>query len=227
MAVNNENNCQASPVATNEQGFILVMALLMLVVLSLMGTAAMTVRNTEVSIATNAEIIQHNFYALEAVTLEGTAVLEETDDNTLRNLDTAPLAWLKPNDPDVLPPIDPIDLSKRATWSSPQITPQDTSINKTKFPEPADPENPNRFSIEPPGYSNPPDHIQYAAVQGNLHSDANQYDLCAGSDQSDPTKQEKCYSVFGMYDVRSGSGKAYSGRRMLMVGYKKTVYNNP
>lgn len=210
--------------ANNEQGFILVMALLMLVVLSLMGTAAMTVRNTEVSIATNAEIIQHNFYALEAVTLEGTAMLEETDDNTLLNIDTAPLAWLKPNDPDV-PPL--IDLGESSTWASPQITPRNTSLTTAKFPEPADPSNPNRFSIVPPGYASPPDHIQYAAVQGNLHADANEYDLCAGSDVSDPTKREKCYSVFGMYEVRSGAGKAYSGRRMLMVGYKKTVYINP
>lgn len=229
MNATKERACQPPALANNEQGFVLVMALMILVVLSIMGTAAMTVRNTEVMIATNAEIIQHNFYALEAVTLEGTAVIEETDDDTLLNYNNptwaipADLTWLQRNDPG--PPL-LIDLTKSGTWSGSLISPQGTSINKAKFPEPADPKNPDRFSIEPPGF-NPPDRIQYAAVQGNLNSDNNEYDICAGSDLSDATKQEKCYSVFGMYDVNSGAGKAYSGRRMLMVGYKKTVYLNP
>ncbi len=226
MSATTQRVCQPSASANNEQGFVLVMALMILVVLSIMGTAAMTVRNTEVMIATNTEIIQHNFYALEAVTLEGTAVIEETDDATLLNYNNpawvipADLTWLQRNDPD-LPPV--IDLSESGTWSGPQISPQVTSLD---LPEPADPTDPNRFSIVPPGYANPPDRIQYAAVQGNLNSDNNEYDICAGSDLSDITKQEKCYSVFGMYDVNSGGGKAYSGRRMLMVGYKKTVYTN-
>ena len=110
------------PAADDEQGFILVLALGMLVVLSIMGTAAMTVRNTEVAIVANAEVMQNTFYALEAVTLEGTTELENTADSTLLNLDTAPLAWLKPNDPD-MPPL--IYLSKSSTWSGALITPMD------------------------------------------------------------------------------------------------------
>ena len=70
------------------------------------------------------------------------------------------------------------------------------------------------------------DRIWYAAVQGNLNSDSTSYQICRGSDLSDPTKVEKCDSVYGMYDVKSGAGKAYPGRRMMMVGYKKTVVSN-
>lgn len=197
------------PAADDEQGFILVLALGMLVVLSIMGTAAMTVRNTEVAIVANAEVMQNTFYALEAVTLEGTTEIENTADSTLFNLDTAPLAWLKPNDPDA-PPL--IYLSKSSTWSGGgQIFPKETGL----------------ASIKPPGYTTAgadPDRIRYAAVQGNLHSDENEYDTCAGSQLNKGSKREKCYSVYGMYDVKSGAGKAYSGRRMLLVGYKKTVY---
>jgi len=207
------------PAADDEQGFILVLALGMLVVLSIMGTAAMTVRNTEVAIVANAEVMQNTFYALEAVTLEGTTEIENIKpDSILINLGdpTKPpppspkYDWLKPNDPD-LPPL--IYISKSSTWSGGgQISPKETGL----------------ASIKPPGYTTAgadPDRIRYAAVQGNLHSDENEYDACAGSDLSDETKRVKCYSVYGMYDVKSGAGKAYSGRRMLLVGYKKTVYN--
>ena len=217
MNATTQRACQPPAVANNEQGFVLVMALMILVVLSIMGTAAMTVRNTEVMIATNSEIIQHNFYALEAVTLEGTTEIDKIDDDVLFDLSSAavPPSWLKPNDPDG-PPVDIIDLSKRSTWDdSTKISPNETGLKTSGF------------DIRPAGYVTPPDHIHYAAVQGNLNSDNNEYDICAGSDLSDATKQEKCYSVFGMYEVNSGAGKAYSGRRMLMVGYKKTIYLNP
>lgn len=200
------------PVA-NEQGFIMVMALMMLVVLSLMATAAMTVRNTELAIVRNTEIVLSNFFGVEAVTLEGATVLENLPDATLRN-ETAFPAWLKPNDPDVLPVI---DLGISSQWSTAGgIDPQETVFKG------------GDRSITPSGYkdSGANDNIWYAAVQGNLAADADQYDICRGSDLSDPTKVEKCYSVYGMYDVKSGAGKAYPGRRMMMVGYKKTVVSN-
>ena len=37
-------------------------------------------------------------------------------------------------------------------------------------------------------------------------------------------KEEWCYSIHGMYDVKPGVGKAYTGRRMMMAGYKKKVF---
>jgi Tfp pilus assembly protein PilX len=200
------------PLAANEQGFILVMALVMLVILSIMGTAAMTVRNTEVAVVANAEVMQNNFYALEAVTLEGTTALENTADGILLNVATAPLPWLKPNDP-ATPPV--IDLSTSSAW-----------LNRSKDTELFTEVKIEKSKIYRPGYTTAGNRIQYAAVQGSLASDATDYDLCKGSDRSDGTKLEKCYSVYGMYDVKSGVGKTYSGRRMLMVGYKKTVYTN-
>lgn len=199
----------------DERGFIMVLALLMLVVLSIMGGAAMTVRNTEQQIVTNSEIIKSNFFAVEAVTLEGTTALENTDNDMLRDLDLHPtsLSWLKPNPGAAID----LDLTRSNNWPSASIVPQETALK-----------NVNR-NITPAGYlsdgTSAKDRIRYAGVQGNLNSDNTSYKVCSGSDLSDPDKTENCYSVFGMYDVKSGTGKGYAGRRMLMVGYKKLVYN--
>lgn len=182
----------------NEGGFILVLSLMVLVVLSIMGGAAMMVRNTEQSIATNTEIMQSNFYALEAVTLEGATAIKKAD-----NPHT--LAWVQEN------PTNLIDFAVRDTWT-------DTNSTETTLD--------GANGIEPIGYA-VADRIAYAAVRGNLASSTMAYDICAGSDLSDPDKVERCYSVHGLYDVAHGQGKAYSGKRMLMMGYKKTVYAEP
>lgn len=215
MASTEHRVAARKPVAGDEQGFVLVLALFILVILSIMGGAAMTLRNTEMAIATNTEVMKTNFYALEAVTLEGVTEIENAVDEDLRDdpkklVSAAKYPWLRSNDPDD-PPV--IDLSQNNQWDrlTAPIRPQETSLN-----------------IKPANYA--PDNtangdrIWYAGVEGNLASDSMSYDICAGSDLSDPTKVEKCYSVHGMYDVKSGAGKAYAGKRMLMVGYKKIVY---
>ena len=212
----------------NEHGFVMVMALMMLVVLSLMATAAMSVRNTEQAIVRNTEVMVTNFFGVEAVTLEGASMLEGTNNDNLRDIDTidcnndpntagvppSNLCWLRPNAAGA------IDLSFNAQWptgGAGGIVPHVTTFNGG-----------NR-SITPAGYAPDGtvngDRIWYAAVQGNLAADADQYEICRGSNLSDPVKMEKCYSVHGMYDVKPAAGKAFTGRRMMMVGYKKTVYN--
>ena len=225
------------PVA-NEQGFIMVMALMMLVVLSLMATAAMSVRNTELAIVRNTETVLSNFFGVEAVTLEGATVLENidkvaSDKDALSKLDEPSfncttvdpnsdvlpnrlpdtLCWLQPNAAGT------IKLRENADWhNAGTMKPEGTVFNG------------GDRNITPAGYAADGtvngDRIWYAAVQGNLNSDSTSYQICRGSDLSDPTKVEKCYSVYGMYDVKSGAGKAYPGRRMMMVGYKKTVVSN-
>ena len=225
------------PVA-NEQGFIMVMALMMLVVLSLMATAAMSVRNTELAIVRNTETVLSNFFGVEAVTLEGATVLENidkvaSDKDALSKLDEPSLdrTTVDPNS-DVLPNRSPdtlcwlqpnaagtIKLRENANWhNAGTMKPEGTVFNG------------GDRNITPAGYAADGtvngDRIWYAAVQGNLNSDSTSYQICRGSDLSDPTKVEKCYSVYGMYDVKSGAGKAFPGRRMMMVGYKKTVVSN-
>lgn len=204
------------PVAANDHGFVLVMALVMLVILSIMSAAAMTVRNTEQQVIVNLEVMQNNFYAVEAVTLEGTMALENLADATLLNLDATTLSWLKPNDPkDVTPDIN-LTLSSAWDQGSASIKPVDTVLDS------------GTTKITPQGYNDTNtstgDRIWYAALQGNLATQEDYYDLCPDEAVSDEDKVVKCYSVYGMYDVKSGAGKSYHGRRMLMVGYKKTIY---
>ncbi len=203
---------ERTPLAGDEQGFVLVLALMVLVVLSLMGTAAMMVRNTELQLTSNTEIVETNFYAVETVTVEGATNIELLDDDILLNVASFP-DWLKPDDGDgTLRDL----LTDSSQWPNAQITPEKTSFTS------------GDRDIVPIGYDSDgtsgKDRIWYAAVQGNLRSDASSYDICSGSDLSDETQVEKCYTVYGMYDVESGTGKAYSGRKMLMIGYKKTLY---
>jgi len=198
--------------ARKEQGFILVFALMVLVVLSLMGGAAMMVRNTEQQLVGNTEIVENNFYTAETVTIEGATSIENMDDSILLKPASFP-TWLQPDDDDAtLRTL----LTDSSQWPNAKITPKGTSFTT------------GDRKITPIGYAPDGaatgDRLWYAGVQGNLRSDKNSYDQCSGSDLSEQTKVEKCYTVYGMYDVKSGKGKAYSGRKLLMVGYKKMLY---
>lgn len=234
----------------NEHGFVMVMALMMLVVLSLMATAAMSVRNTEQAIVRNTEVMVTNFFGVEAVTLEGATVLENidlvaSDTQALSKLDTPGFdcATVDPNsavtvDPNsaVLPNRPPdnlcwlqpnaagtIQLEVNSDWHNAGVLkPQGTYFNAAA---------PNNRNLTPAGYapdgSINGDRIWYAAVQGNLNSTSEDYQLCRGYTYSETSKQRvRCYSIHGMYDVKAGVGKAYTGRRMMMVGYQKTIYEN-
>ncbi len=212
MPEKQRTNARNPELARNQQGFILIFALMVLVVLSLMGGAAMTVRNTEQQLIGNTEIVENNFYAAETVTLEGATSVENMADSILLKVASFP-TWLQPDDDDAtLREV----LTDPGQWPNAKITPKETSFTA------------GDRKITPIGYASDGaatgDRLWYAAVQGNLRSDTNSYDVCSGSDLSEQTKVEKCYTVYGMYDVKSGKGKAYSGRKLLMVGYKKTLY---
>ena len=171
------------PVAANDHGFVLVMALVMLVILSIMSAAAMTVRNTEQQVIVNLEVMQNNFYAVEAVTLEGTMALENLADATLLNLDATTLSWLKPNDPkDVTPDIN-LTISSAWDQGSAVIKPVDTVLDS------------GTTKITPQGYNDTNastgDRIWYAALQGNLSTNENYYDLCPGEAIQDEYKVVK------------------------------------
>lgn len=183
---------------TNQNGAVLVVALLMLVILSIMGGFALTVSMLEEKVTKNSEMFQHNFYTLEATTLEGATEIFEEDD---ANLFSPAFAWLKLADP-------AIDLTQSAQWPSALITPRATTLNAA----PAD--------ITPPGYTpdgtTAGDRIWHAAIDNGI---------CAGASLTNPALEEHCYDVYGMYDVKRGSGKTYVGRMMMQVGYKKVLYH--
>ncbi|MCP4339038.1 MAG: hypothetical protein GY799_09180, partial [Desulfobulbaceae bacterium] len=129
-----------------------------------------------------------------------TAAIAAMPDAVLKDSTAFP-AWLKVKDPLV-----PIDLDQSAQWPSGLILPNGTTLNG------------GDTNITPPGYApdgtTNGDRIWYAALD---------LGACGGS-LTDPTKVEKCYDVYGMYDVKSGGGKSYHGKMMLAVGYKRVVY---
>jgi len=192
-------------IGRNERGAVLVLALLMLVILSIMGAFALTISSLEQRITSNSEIFQHNFYAVEAVTLEGAAALNQTDDAEF--VDAA-----YPDNIDGLELDDPsINLRLSAQWhdANPGIVPEPTSLTAAAV------------DIRPPGYDSDGtvdgDRIWYARTDNGV---------CFGASLTDPDKEERCFDVYGMYDVKRGAGKAYTGRMLLTVGYKKIVYKN-
>lgn len=184
---------------SSQSGAVLVTALLMLVVLSIMSAFAMTIANLEKLITTNSEIFQHNFYAVEATMLEAAANIDQTDDSVLLN-NSYPLAWLKQHDV-------AFDMRQSSQWPNAFLAPSDTALNT----DPTD--------ITPPGYASDGtatgDRVWHSAIDNGI---------CAGASLTDPTKQERCYDVYGMYDIKRGTGKTYTGRMLMTVGYKKVLY---
>lgn len=214
----------SAQILKNEQGFILILALLMMLTLSLTGAAAMMMRNTEQFIVTNTEISQNNFYAAEAVTMEAIVALKIlADDDDKKEVLLIPdeehtdYRWLAVIDP-AEEDWPPFDLSDTTLWyqGNPDIRPRETELDEEDN------------GIMPKGYASngttDGDRIWYAVMRGTVNSDFNDRDNCGGSELSDPSKVEKCFTVFGMYDVKPGQGKAYPGQRMLMVGYRHMVY---
>ena len=183
----------------NERGAVLVVSLMMLVILSIMGAFAMTISMIEQKVTRNSEVFQHNFYSVEGATLEAAAVIDQTDDSILLNSGAFP-AWLKVQQPG-------INLRFSNQWPSALIAPADTTLNGAPT------------NITPPGYApdgtTGGDRIWNAAIDNGI---------CAGGSLTDPTKEEHCYDVYGMYDVKRGTGKTYTGRMMMTVGYKKVLY---
>ncbi len=201
------------PTALNQTGAVLVVALMMLVILSIMGGFALTISSIERRVTNNSEVFQHNFYAAEAVTLEAATTIFEENDDDLNPPSGAPPAynWLKLDDP-------AIDLTQSSQWPSALIAPEETTLTEGLSPF---------ADITPPGYASDTtsagDRIWYAAIDNGT---CGAWTGSGGSLTGGPgAPQERCYDVYGMYDVKRGAGKTYNGRMMMTIGYKKVLYN--
>jgi hypothetical protein len=73
----------------NEEGSVLVVALIILVLLTIIGISASDISNIEIQIAGNERIYKRNFYRAEAAAMHGIQLMEDAD------LDLDPLSWLK------------------------------------------------------------------------------------------------------------------------------------
>jgi hypothetical protein len=83
------NTMKAKCVLGNEDGSVLVIALVMLALLTIMGISATTTSNIEMQVAKNIEFYTQNFYMAEAAAMEAAQELEN------RNLQTNPPNYLQ------------------------------------------------------------------------------------------------------------------------------------
>jgi len=75
----------------NEEGSILVVALILLVALTILGITIATTSEVEIQIAGNERLYKENLYNAEAAAMECAQTMDETAD-----LDPAVIAWIKP-----------------------------------------------------------------------------------------------------------------------------------
>jgi type II secretory pathway pseudopilin PulG len=82
---------KTTSIIKNEEGAVMIAALLILVLLTIIGIASTNISNTEVKIATHELIHQQNFYRAEGATLQALDLMEGED-----NPETVdpPLTWL-------------------------------------------------------------------------------------------------------------------------------------
>ena len=101
---------KATNVLKNEDGIVVVAALLILVLLTIMGISANRISNTEVQISVNELIYQQHLYRAEGATMEAVELLE-----TISDPKAAGLPWLET----VLDLVHPDDIQDRHFWESP------------------------------------------------------------------------------------------------------------
>ena len=71
---------KATSILKNEEGTVIIAALMVLVLLTIIGIASTNISNTEIKIAGHELIYQQNFYRAEGATLEALDVMENLSD---------------------------------------------------------------------------------------------------------------------------------------------------
>ncbi len=87
------NLMKGNPWQKNEDGSVLVVALVILVLLTLLGIAITTTTEVEIQIAGNERLYKENLYNAEAAAMECAQTMEEMD-----SLDPSVYPWIKPKD---------------------------------------------------------------------------------------------------------------------------------
>ena len=79
----------------NEDGSVMLVALLLMAVLTIMGVAAINTSNIEILISSNDRSYKQNFYRSEAAAYEAAQIVEDADDADLMPATTTFTNWLK------------------------------------------------------------------------------------------------------------------------------------
>jgi hypothetical protein len=85
------NLMKSNPWIKNEDGTVLVIALIILVFLTLIGIAITATTEVEIQIAGNERLYKDNLYTAEAAAMESAQLMQET-----ASLDPSVVTWIKP-----------------------------------------------------------------------------------------------------------------------------------
>ncbi len=106
----------------NEDGSIIIAALLVLVLLTIVGIASTNVSNTEVQIAGHTTAYQQNFYRAEGATMEAAGQLDAVPDPLLN-----PPSWVEPD-------MDQISDQNIRDWDNlGSVTVADSNLEDTQY----------------------------------------------------------------------------------------------
>jgi Tfp pilus assembly protein PilX len=121
-----KENCKYhKSIAGNEDGMVIVTALMVMVMLTIIGFLAIEVSNTEVQIAGQEVVYQQNFYQAEGAVIEAVGALEAVPDPV-----NNPPAWLETT----IDTITDEQIQTNDFWeSSTIVTPEASSMDHTDF----------------------------------------------------------------------------------------------
>ena len=116
----------------NEEGVVMIAALLILVLLTIIGIASTNISNTEVKIAVHELIHQQNFYRAEGATLQALDLMEGTGNPETKD---PPLTWMTQTLANSESLLASGDLYNSTFWDSGSgdATPEASTFSDTRF----------------------------------------------------------------------------------------------
>jgi len=116
----------------NEDGAVIIVALLILVLLTIIGIASTNISNTEVKISAHELIHQQNFYRAEGAALQALDIMEKEDNPETV---TPPLAWMTQTLANSENLVTSGDLYDSTFWESGSgdATPEAATFSDTRF----------------------------------------------------------------------------------------------
>ena len=119
---------KTTSILNNEEGAVIIAALMILVLLTIIGIASTNVSNTEVKISTHELIYQQNFYRAEGATMEAVVQMEST---------SPPFSWVTQDEEMTDNLINSGDLYNKDFWDNPSSygygTPGTSALPDTNY----------------------------------------------------------------------------------------------
>jgi len=171
-----------SDTITDDNGFVLVSALMIIVVLSVIQLYLMNVSNTEIKIAANEEVMKHNFYSVETLGVEAGSAIEDAADSDLRDK----TRWTAGNNLQWITEEATPDLEQNANWAGNSVVSGYTGVIA-------------------PGYVLGVDRILYAAQDLGIAKGSD------ASDPDKITHAYALYGLYDVSKQKQYSGKSLLG----------------